>query len=299
MGSFTRATGGAGAVILTGGILALASATPSMADRARVVKVPCSAPALAAAITAANTPTGTVLRLTAGCTYSIATPATAATALPAITRNVTLIGGPRTAIRRDPAATTVFRILDVAAGGTLRVTGISILNGSTAGLGGGIQNAGTVVLRHVTLSGNRAGNGGGLANIAGATATVSRGLINANTTTGVGGGGIINSGTLTVFGTVLAANTAPINGGGVNTQASGTTQLIQSTVAHNTSGSLGGGVSNLGTTSMDRSLVRANRGSAGGGIASSNTKVTLRSSIARNNIPDNCHPLNTIPGCAG
>jgi hypothetical protein len=155
------------------------------------------------------------------------------------------------------------------------------------------------VLRHVTLSGNRAGNGGAVSNSAAGTATISRSLLNANTTTGVGGGGLINFGTLTVFGSVFAANTAPINGGAVNTQPGGTTRLIQTTLDHNTSGGLGGGISNLGTTSLNRTLVTSNRGSAGGGIATGNTNVTLVRSIVRNNIPDNCNPLNTIPGCAG
>lgn len=299
MGSFSKIAGGTGAVIVTGGALALVPVAPSMAAGPRAVRIPCSTAALAAGITAANASTGTVLRLTTGCIYDIATPATVATGLPVITGNVTLIGGSKTSIRRDPAAVTPFRVLDVAAGGTLRVVRLSILNGSTAGLGGGIQNAGTLVLRHVTLAGNRAGNGGAVANIAGATATISRSLLTANSTTSVGGGGIINSGTLTTTGTVLSANTAPINGGGLNTQSSGTSKLISTTVAHNTSGGLGGGLSNLGTTSLDRTLVRANRGSSGGGIATGNTNVTLRRSVVRNNIPDNCSPLDTVPGCVG
>jgi hypothetical protein len=297
MGSFSRVTGGAGAAVLAGGTLIMASPAPSMASGPRVVKVSCSAAALAASITAANT-VPAVLRLTARCTYNITTPATAATGLPTITGNVTLIGGPGTTIRRAPGA-ALFRILDVAAGGTLRVTGTSILNGSIAGLGGGIQNAGTLVLRHVTMAGNAGGNGGAIANSAPGTATISRSLINANSTTGVGGGGFINFGMLTVYGTVLSGNTAPINGGAMNTQPGGTTRLIRVTVDHNTSGGLGGGLSNLGTTSLNRTLVSANRGSSGGGIATGNTNVTLVRSIVRNNIPDNCNPLNTIPGCVG
>jgi hypothetical protein len=280
-------------------MLALASAAPSTAAGPRVVKVPCRAAALAAAITTANASTGTVLRLAADCTYSIATPATAATALPDITGNVTLVGGPRTSIRRDPAAATQFRILNVAAGAMLRLAGLSILNGRTAGLGSGIQNAGTVVLRQTTLAGNTAGNGGALANIAGATATVSRSLFTANTTTGVGGGGVINLGTLTVIGTVFSVNTAPINGGAINTQPGGVTRIIQTTVTHNSSNGLGGGISNLGTTLLERTVVSSNRGSAGGGIATGNTNVIFRRSVVRNNIPDSCNPLNTIPGCVG
>ena len=281
--------------MLAGGTLILAS--PAQASGPRVVKVPCSAAALAAAITSANT-VPAVLRLSANCTYSIAIPSTADTGLPTITGNVTLTGGPRTTIRRDPAAAALFRVLDVAAGGTLRVTKIAITNGNLATFGGGIQNAGTLVLRHVTMSGNRAANGGAVANRMAGTATIFRSLLTANSTTSVGGGGLINLGMLTVSGSVLSGNTAPINGGGVNTQPGGTTRVVQTTVHHNTSGGVGGGIANLGTTSLDRTLVTANRGSGGGGIATSNTNVTLARSIVRANIPWRIgNPLNTIPGC--
>ncbi|MGH3379087.1 MAG: hypothetical protein ACRDP6_30600 [Actinoallomurus sp.] len=296
MGSFAKVSGGAGAAILAGGTLLMASPAQAGAAGARVVRVPCSSAALAAAITAANAPGGAVLRLARHCAYTITTPATAATGLPVITGDVALVGGPGTTIRRDPTA-AAFRLLDVSAGASLRVAGITILNGSTAGLGGGIQNAGRLVLRQTTLSGNTAGNGGGVANNAGATATISRSLLTANATTGVGGGAIINSGVLTVFGSALRFNTAPVNGGAVNTQSAGTTQLIQSTVSRNTSGSLGGGLSNLGITTLNRTLVEHNRGSAGGGIATGNANVLLSRSIVRNNQPDNCNPLGTIPGC--
>ncbi|MDN3358350.1 hypothetical protein [Actinomadura sp. DC4] len=294
MGSFSKATGGAGAVIITA-----AMATPAMAAGPRIVRVACSAPALAAAITAANVTAGTVLRLASRCTYSITTPATAATGLPAVTGNITLVGGPKTTVRRDPGAAALFRVFDVAATGTLRIAGISILGGRTAGLGGAIQNAGHLVIRQATLAGNAASNGGAVANSANATATISRSLFSSNTTTSVGGGAFINFSTLTVIGSVLSANTAPINGGAVNTQPGGMTRLIQTTVAHNTSGGLGGGISNLGTLALDRTLVHLNRGSSGGGIATGNTNVTLRRSVVRNNIPDNCNPLNTVPGCVG
>jgi hypothetical protein len=56
-----------------------------------------------------------------------------------------------------------------AATGTLHIAGIFILNGFLAGgNGAGIQNAGTLVMRYSTVSGNLAntGNGGGIANTA-------------------------------------------------------------------------------------------------------------------------------------
>jgi hypothetical protein len=296
MGSFVKVTGGVGGAILAGGMLMMATPAQSSAAAARVVEVPCDTAALAAAITAANAPGGGVLRLARHCAYTITTPATAADGLPIITGDVTLVGGPGTTIRRDPTA-AVFRVLEVAAGARLRVAGTSILNGSTAGLGGGILNAGTLVLSHTTLSGNNAGNGGAVANNGGARATISRSLLKANATTGVGGGGIINFGVLTVAESVIELNTAPINGGGIDTQPSGTTELVQSTIEGNTSGGLGGGLSNLGNTVLHRTLVERNRGSAGGGVATGNADVLLSRSVVRDNQPDNCSPRNTISGC--
>jgi predicted outer membrane repeat protein len=83
----------------------------------------------------------------------------------------------------------------------------------------------------------------------------------------------------------------------VNTQPSGVTHFVGSTVVSNTAGGLGGGISSLGTTSLNHTHVQANKGSGGGGIATGNVNVTLVSSLVSGNIPDNCNPLNTIPGC--
>lgn len=296
----SKITGGVGVVVLAGTALTvMPSGQATAAGGVRVVRVSCSTPALITAINTANGLGIAKLLLAPGCTYNITTPVTATDGLPTITANITLAGGPSTTIRRDPAAATAFRVLNVAAGGTLGVQGISILNGSSTGLGGGIQNAGTAVLYQTTLSGNRAGNGGAFANLAGAKATISHTLINANNTTSVGGGGIINSGTLTMDQSVLSGNSAPINGGALNTQPGGVSRLIQSTFTRNISGGLGGAMSNLGTTSLVRTLVQLNKGSGGGGIATGNTNVTLQNSSVRNNTPDNCSPSNTIPGCVG
>ncbi len=95
----------------------------------------------------------------------------------------------------------------------------------------------------------------------------------------------------------LSGNHAPINGGGLNTQASGVSHIIQSRFTRNVSGSLGGAISNLGTTTLYGTSVRFNRGSAGGGIATGNANVTVLRLTVTGNIPDNCNPPGTIPGC--
>jgi hypothetical protein len=298
MGSFPRITGGVGATVLAGVALgAVPSSAQAMPGLVKDVQVSCSPDALVTAIETAKGIGAARLLLSPNCVYSYTTATAPGDALPTITGDITLVGGPDTTIRRDPTAPTAFRVLEVASGATLHVRGISILDGSTAALGGGILNAGTVVLEHTILGDNRAGNGGAFANTQGANATISLSLLKANSTTGVGGGGILNSGTLTVFKSILTGNSAPINGGGLNTQASGVSHLIESTVKNNTSGSLGGGISNLGTTTLDRVLVTGNKGSAGGGIATGNANVTIQNSLIRNNIPDKCSPMSTIPGC--
>lgn len=298
MVSFIRMSGSIGAVALAGAALttAVAPAAQAAASSSTTIGVPCRADRLAAAITRANTLGGATLSLPGNCTYSVATPATAADGLPLITGNVLLAGGHNTEIRRTGAAS--FRLLDVASGGTLFLNSVAVTRGSTAGLGGGILNAGTLIIGGSSrLSGNKASNGGAVSNSNGATARISDTLITGNTTTGVGGGGIINFGTLTLAGSILTGNTAPINGGALNTQPSGTTRISQSTFTLNTSGGLGGAIANLGTTSLTGTTVRRNTASGGGGIATGNAHVTLRASTVTDNAPTNCNPLNTIQGC--
>ena len=233
--------------------------------------------------------------LPANCNYDITTAAAPGDGLPVITGHVVLAGAHNTAIRRRAAAT--FRLFDVAAGGSLSLTSITVDGGHSTGLGGGIQNAGTVVLSQAVFTNNTGSNGGALANNASGTMRVSDTVFERNAATSVGGGAIINFADLTVTGSILSRNTAPINGGAVNTQPGGTTRLTSVTISENTSVGLGGGLSNLGTTVLTGSTVTHNQGSGGGGIATGNTNVTLRATVVRNNTPDNCNPLNTIPGC--
>ncbi|GAA4583657.1 hypothetical protein GCM10023194_21560 [Planotetraspora phitsanulokensis] len=299
MGSFPRIIGGIGAFVLAGITLGAApSPAQAMPRLARAVTaVPCDPDALVTAIRTANGAGVGTLLLSPICVYNYVAAAAPGDALPIITGDITLVGGLNTTIRRDPTTPNAFRVLEVASGATLRVRRISIVGGSTTNFGGGILNAGTVVLDHTVLAGNQASNGGAFANYAGANATISHSVLNENSAGSVGGGAIINFGTLTMSNSILNKNTAPINGGGLNTQPNGVSHLIQSIVVNNTSGSLGGGTSNLGTTDLEGLVVTGNKGSGGGGIATGNADVSIRKSIVDNNVPDNCSPLNTIQGC--
>src|SRR5579872_702394 len=140
------------AVALAGAAFAAPSAAQAQAmGDPPTFTVPCSTTALFTAINAANSFGSANIRLRPRCNYRINTPATAADGLPIITGHINLVGGFGTVIKRNSA--TSFRILEVAAAATLHVTNLSILDGSTSALGGGILNGGTLTLNSVILSG--------------------------------------------------------------------------------------------------------------------------------------------------
>lgn len=286
-----------GAVALAG--IAVAGASPSAGAAAtRIITVPCSSSTLSSAIVTANGLGTATLRLAPNCVYAITTPAVAITAFPAITGNVTILGGPNTAIRRASTAPTTFRLFDVSVGGTLRLRGLSLQNGSATGDGGGIVNTGTLELDRVTLSGNAAtGLGGAIRNGPGAFATVTRTVIKANSA-GLAGAGIDNSGVVIVTDSRLTANNGA-NGGGTTTEGAGTTRFVRSTIDHNFGAGAGGGIQNAGTTSIDRTLVERNRAGNGGGILVGGGTVTATRSVVRLDTPNNCFPANSVAGCVG
>ncbi|MDN3358095.1 hypothetical protein [Actinomadura sp. DC4] len=298
MASFAKTAGGIGAAVLASTALTMAPAQAQAAAKKTVI-VPCSSPALATAITAANT-TPALLRLAANCTYDITTAASVDDALPLITGTVYLVGGPSTTIRRNVSAGNV-RLLHVAISGTLHVYGIFLINGDTPATGGGIENSGRVVLKHVTLSGNTAASdGGGVHNNTTGNVLISRSIVSGNTSTGGVGGGVNNAGVVTFQDSRVSANNAGgAGGGGLNTSAGATSRLIQSTFHHNTTTGSGGAVRNLGLTLVDHTLVERNTASvSGGGIFNQPPgAVTVRVSAIRLNTPNNCFPLNAIPGC--
>ncbi len=263
-------------------------------------KVQCDPTALQNAVAAANAAGSGVLRLKPGCDYSITTPSIATTALPPVTGNIKIEGAKGAVISRSATAPTDFRLFTVAAGGTLRLDHLTLTNGRTGGLGGAVevQGSGALTAVHVAFLENLAANGGAVAILGGATGVIKDSRFARNQTTGVGGGAAINIGTLKVKRSTLVGNTAPLNGGAINTQTTGVTTLFKSTVERNTSVSLGGGLSNLGTTFVKRSKIVRNTGSSGGGIATGNSNVFIsKGSEVKRNRPDNCVPQNTIPRC--
>jgi hypothetical protein len=285
----------AGAAIATAPAAAQASAAAPAPTTVR-----CSTSALAAAIGNANRAGTATLLLARGCTYQLTSAATGEDGLPPVTGTITIIGGPGTQISRSLDALAAFRILDVRPSGTLTLVNLTVARGQLTGAkdeGAGILDSGALVLRNVRLTGNtNSGFGGGLFIDDDAQATINGSDLDGNT--GGAGGAIFSLNDLAIDHSVLARNTAA-NGGALFTEPGSATRISRTVVHRNRAGSQGGGILNQGALVLSNDLVTFNQAPAnGGGILNSGPgTVTLRSTVAAFNTPDNCFPQGTIAGC--
>lgn len=148
--------------------------------------------------------------------------------------------------------------------GIVTISNVTIQNGdaSESGLGGGIWvNMGSLTLTDSVVTGNRAGDGGGIGTAA--TLIMVRSLITNN----------------------IASNTmGTSSGGGLYIGSGGGTDIRDSTISNNVSAYSGGGIFNMGySTTVTNSTVSGNTvtgGEGGGGIANgsgSSASITLSS----------------------
>ncbi|MCX5065745.1 hypothetical protein OOJ91_07605 [Micromonospora lupini] len=137
--------------------------------------VPCGANELIAALVRANAGHGAKLKLAERCTYTLNASAPqppvphGPIGLPIITQPVTIDGRGSTIVRA--ATATPFRILEVGAGGDLKLRDVTIKGGEdTSGIGGGgggirIDIGGRATLENIDVVFNHTnGSGGGIAN---------------------------------------------------------------------------------------------------------------------------------------
>jgi len=162
-------------------------------------------------------------------------------------------------------------VFDINRVGPVNLEGLTITGGRLDGSeGGGIFNAGTLILIRCTVTGNRA----------------------------VDGGGIANAGTLTVVESTVSGNHASGYGGGIfsetdNDLSSSSTTILNSTVSGNTADA-GGGVTNYnGLTRVLYSTITNNQAPDGGGLWSWGdvaTRTDVQGSIVAGNTTDGITP---------
>lgn len=186
---------------------------------------------------------------------------TLTSALPAITSEITIEGNNH---RLERSGSNTFRIFLVSSGGNLTLNNVIIRNGDagSADYGGGIYNAGTVVLYNSTVSGSSALGGGGIYNTG--TLTVSHSTISGNSATS--GGGIYNNGGLvTIINSTLANNSANGVAGGLYNESAGTITANNVTISNNAAGTYGGGIRNYSGTFAFKNTILANNSASSGG----------------------------------
>jgi hypothetical protein len=195
---------------------------------------------------------------------------------------------------------------------TVSISGLTIANGYSNYMGGGIYNVGKLTVSNSTLSSNSASNGGGIFNQG--TLTVSNSTLSGNSASNDGGGIYNNGGTLTVSNSTFSGNSASTYSGGIGNPI-GTVTVSNSTFSGNSAsdgggivsgGTLtvsnstffgnttkyggGGGIYNYDTLTVSNSTFSGNTASLGGGIYNFGATVTVSNSIVAG---------NTTAGAAG
>jgi hypothetical protein len=157
-----------------------------------------------------------------------------------------------------------------------------------AGSGGGIENQGTLTITNSTISNNGAtggvddigGGGGGIDN--GGALTITSSTISDNGA--AGGGGIANEGTLTITNSTFSDNVADAEGTGAGGAIAngGTLSVANSTFRGNGTDELGGAIDNFSTLSVANSTFGGNGASQGGAIYNTGTVNVANSTFGGN-----------------
>jgi hypothetical protein len=175
-----------------------------------------------------------------------------------------------------------------------------------ANFGGGIHNFGTLTLTEVALTGNLArGDGGGLHNEHGSSATLIDVTVSGNAVDR-DGGGIVNLGVATLTSVTVSGNNADLSGGGIFTGGAvvtgASTTLTNVTVSGNHANGFGGGIQDSATSVLTNVTVSGNSTTAaasGGGIASAGSTRLVNVLVAGNTssgVADNCNGVVTSLG---
>lgn len=217
-----------------------------------------------------------------------------------IDKNLTIsgLGSALVTVNRDPNASQGFRLLEVASGATVAVTGVTLADGALSGIAGGaILNSGVLSLSEVQVIDSHVGpadllnspvDGGGCVNAAGATMILTNCSVTGNSSNGFGGG-IVNDGDLTVQSSTISGNTAA-NGGGIysNSSATITNSTVTSNVTiptgpHGLQGGYGGGLGLSGSVTLLSDTISGNQCIwDGGGIDGEGAVVMTNCILAGN-----------------
>ena len=260
---------------------------------------------LRAAIQEANAHAGNdTIVLQAGATYVLtrvgAADDTALNGDLDINHSVTITGsGAASTIIDGNGSVTKERVFQIAAAATVSISGVTIRNGNSSTLGGGILNDGTLTLSDSSVTGNVVAGandwGGGIYNSG--TMSIVRSDISGNMTGNHNayGGGIMNQGEMTITDSTISGNAtyggsspfSPGFGGGIFTTTLhvGDELRIQNSTISGNSAAVGGGIHKTGAPLIAiNSTISGNfsAGDGGGIYASAGTTSLFNVTITQN-----------------
>ena len=152
----------------------------------------------------------------------------------------------------DSGAGSLRAAIAASAGGAVNISGLTIADGSTAGLGGGIlitNSASVVTVNNCSFANNNGHDGGGIVN---------KGTLSITNSTFLGngydsGGGLNNQGTATVVNCTFSGNHSSIGAAIYN--LSGTLTLLNCTLTANASGGSPGGLAQSATANIQNTII--------------------------------------------
>ena len=217
-----------------------------------------------------------------------------------LTTNI-VINGPGAAsltIQNIAAASATSRVLDITAGDTVTINGLTITGGGVnTGDGGGIRNAGMLTINDCVITGNTntgaASNGGGVRGNAGSSININNTVISNNSSANSGGLSFAGS-SISVTGSVISGNTATTgNGGGANVAATVAATITRTTVSGNTAFNSSGGMfitrGTISNTTISGNTANGAGTNGGGGAriqAGVNSVTFLACTITGNTAPN-------------
>ncbi|HEY4416851.1 MAG TPA: choice-of-anchor Q domain-containing protein [Verrucomicrobiae bacterium] len=179
------------------------------------------------------------------------------------------------------------RIFEFTNNSMVTLNGLTIVNGSVAGAGGGaMNNSGcALAVTNCFINGNYAETGGGIANDG--ELVVSGSVLSNNLAIYYGGGIENGAGTVAVNQSTLAGNQTFYNGsyGGGIYNDSGIVTVNQSALAGNAAYSWGGGIYNNGTLTLDQDTLSGNAVlfyGGGGGIYNAGSLAVNQDTLSGN-----------------
>ena len=182
-----------------------------------------------------------------------------------------------------------FRIFNVALGGNLSISGLTVSGAQTTdtyGEGGGIINYGTLNISNSIITGNSVSGsssyGGGIQNDSSSILNISNTTISGNNSANHAGG-VNNKGTIIITNSTISNNTAANAGGGFVNNNNGTLSIFNSTISGNTANNgSGGGIFNDTILNISNTTISNNAAVSGGGILGNGGTINIANTIIAN-----------------